>query len=190
MSRGTLLVTLLLGAAAAVTWFLLARRDDTQKETTPTIESADFGYYLVDARLVGLDPDGHALYTVHAQRIEQRPNDDSVSLQQMTVEYATGSDTPWAATADTGRIPASGDLIELEGNVHLVRTGPAGAEPIEIDTTQLELVVRDRIARTSAAISLKQGTDTLNATGMEADLRTETLHLDSSVRARFQSGTS
>jgi len=190
VSRGTLLSTLLLAVAAAVTWFLLARHDDSQKETTPSIESADLGYYLTDARLVGLDTDGQTLYTVHAQRIEQPPNDDSVSLQQMTVDYATGSDTPWSATADTGRIPASGDVIELEGNVHLARTGPADAEPIEIDTTQLELVVRDRIARTSAPISLKQGSDTVNATGMQADLRTETLHLRSQVRARFQSGKS
>jgi LPS export ABC transporter protein LptC len=180
----------MLAAAAVVTWFLLARHEDTQKPTGPTIESADLGYYLLDARLIGLDADGHALYTIHAQRIEQRPSDDSVSLQQMTVDYATGSETPWTVTADSGHIPASGDVIELAGNVHLARTGPAGAERIEIDTPQLELAVRDRIARTAAEINLTQGTDTLSATGMEADLRTETLHLQSQVHARFQSGTS
>jgi LPS export ABC transporter protein LptC len=190
MTRGNILLTILLASIAAVTWFVLARREDAQKPTTPTIESADLGYYLLDAKLVGLDPDGHELYVVHAERIEQRPADDSVSLQRMTVNYATGSDTPWTAVADTGYIPASGDVIELQGNVQLSRTGPPDAERLEIDTPQLELAVRDRIARTAEAINLTQGTDTLSATGMEADLRKETLRLDSRVHARFPSGTS
>src|SRR5262249_16270287 len=149
---------------------------------------ADLGYYLRDAKLVGLDPDGHELYAVHAERIEQQPADDSVSLQRVTVNYATGSDTPWTVVADAGRIPASGDVIELEGNVQLSRAGAPGTARLEIDTPQLELAVRDRIARTEEAINLKQGADTLSATGMEADLRNETLRLGSRVHARFPSG--
>jgi LPS export ABC transporter protein LptC len=183
-------LTVLLAAIAAVTWFVLVRHEDAQKPTTPAIESADLGYYLLDAKLVGLDPDGHELYAVHAERIEQRPADDSISLQNVTVNYAAASDTPWTAVADTGHIPADGDVIELQGNVQLTRTGPPDAEPLEIDTQQLELAVRDRIARTTEAINLKQGTDVLSATGMEADLRNETLRLGSGVHARFQSGTS
>ena len=190
MTRGNILLTIALAAIAVVTWFVLARREETQKPTTPSIESADLGYYLRDARLVGLDPDGHELYAVHAQRIEQRPSDDSISLQRVTVDYATGSDTPWTVVADMGHIPASGDVIELQGNVQLSRTGPPGAERLEIDTPQLELAIRDRIARTGEAINLTQGADKLNATGMEADLRKETLRLDSRVHARFQSGKS
>ena len=135
---------------------------------------------------MGLDSDGSTLYTLRAERIEQRASDGSVSLRRPTLDYAPGSETPWTATADTGKIPAAADLIELEGNVRLRRTGPAGTEPLQIDTTELELRVRERIARTEATVDLVQGADTLTATGLEADLRSETLKLGSSVRARFQ----
>jgi len=72
--------------------------------------------------------------------------------------------------------------------VQLRRTGPADAEPLEIDTTELELDVRQRIARTEATVDLVQGADTLTATGLEADLQGEKVKLGSRVRARFQGG--
>jgi lipopolysaccharide export system protein LptC len=184
VSRGSIALAILLAAAAAALW-LFVLREDTQAPS-PTIESADLGYYLRDARLVGLDANGRPLYTLNAARIEQRASDGSVSLRQLTLDYAAESQTPWTASADTGRIPASADVIELEGNVRLRRTGPADAVPLEIDTTELELDVRERIARTQATVDLVQGGDTLTATGLEADLQGEKVKLGSRVRARFQ----
>jgi lipopolysaccharide export system protein LptC len=175
---------MVLAAAAAVLWIFVLR-DDTPAPS-PTIESADLGYYLDDARLVGLDADGRELYTLHAARIEQRASDGSVSLRNVTLDYAPASETPWTAVADEGSIPAAADVIELEGNVRLRRTGPADAAPLQIDTTQLELDVRERIARTDATVDVVQGADTLTATGLEADLQGEKLKLRSKVRARFQ----
>jgi LPS export ABC transporter protein LptC len=188
VSRGSIALAILLAIAAAALWMFVLR-EETQAPS-PTIEAADLGYYLRDARLVGLDANGHTLYTLRAERIEQRASDGSVSMRQLTVDYAPGSDTPWTAVADTGSIPASADVMELEGNVRLERTGPADAEPLQIDTTELELDVRQRIARTQATVDLVQGNDKLTATGLEADLRGEKLKLGSRVRARFQGGKS
>jgi LPS export ABC transporter protein LptC len=186
VTRGSIALSILLAAAAAALWIFVLR-DDTPAPS-PTIESADLGYYLDDARLVGLDAEGRELYTLHAERIEQRASDGSVSLRNLTLDYAPASDTPWTAVADTGSIPAAADVIELEGNVRLRRNGPPDAEPLRIDTTQLELDVLGRIARTEATVDLVQGADTLTATGLEADLQGEKLKLGSRVRARFQGG--
>jgi LPS export ABC transporter protein LptC len=190
MSRGTLALIILLAGAAAGTGLFLLRFDGATPPRTPTIEGTDFGYYLLDARLVGLDSDGRELYTLHADRIEQLPTDESVSMQQVTVDYAPQSQIPWKASANVGRIPASGDLIELEGDVHLARAAEPGADRVEIDTTRLELAVRDRIARTTDPVTLVQGRSVLRATGLEADLVNEHVRLGASVRARFQQGSS
>jgi LPS export ABC transporter protein LptC len=186
VTRGSVALSILLAAAAAALWIFVLRQETPTP--SPTIESADLGYYLTDAQLVGLDAEGHTLYTLHAARIEQRASNGTVSLRRLTLDYAPGSDTPWTAVADTGSIPAAADVIELEGNVQLRRTGPADAEPLEIDTTELELDVRQRIARTEATVDLVQGADTLTATGLEADLQGEKVKLGSRVRARFQGG--
>jgi len=190
MNRATLALIIVLAVAAAGTGLFLLRIDQAAAPRAPAIEGTDFGYYLLDARLVGLDTDGSELYTLHAERIEQLPTDDSVSLQQVTVDYAPQSQTPWNASANTGRIPASGDPIELEGDVHLSRAGEEGAERVEIDTARLELAVHDRIARTPDPVTLTQGRSVLRATGLEADLVNERLRLGASVRARFQQGSS
>jgi lipopolysaccharide export system protein LptC len=183
MSRGSFALTLVLAAGAAASWLLLGNRED--KPGPASADTPEPGYYLLGARLVGLDADGHELYTVRAQRIEQMPQDGSVALEQVTVDYAAESQTPWTVEAQSGHIPASGDVIELAGDVHLTRTDATGADRLEIDTPSLELVVRERVARTTAEINLSQGPDTLRATGLEADLRSERLRLQSHVHARF-----
>jgi LPS export ABC transporter protein LptC len=169
VSRGSVLLAILLAAGAAALWVFVLREE--APTPSPTIESADLGYYLTDARLVGLDDDGHELYTLHAERIEQRASDGFVSMRRLDLDYAPASGTPWTAVADTGTIPSAADVMTLEGNVHLERTGSADAEPIRIDTTELELDVRERMARTDATVHLVQGSGTLTAMGLVADLR-------------------
>jgi lipopolysaccharide export system protein LptC len=189
MSHGTIALAVVLAIAAAATGIFLLRLGGTADTSKPAIEGTDFGYYLLGASLVGLDSNGHEVYTLHADRIEQLPADGSVSMQQVTVDYAPDSDTPWTATANTGRIPASGDPIELEGDVHLARAGQEDAERVEIDTARLEIAVRDKIARTEEPVSVVKGRSVLRATGLEADLSNERLRLGASVRARFQGST-
>jgi lipopolysaccharide export system protein LptC len=185
VSRSSVALTFMLAVAAAVSWLLLGGRDE--KTPYPTGAAApEPGYYLIGASLVGLDAEGHQLYTLRAERIEQTPQDGSVSMQQVTVDYAADAQTPWTVEAQTGHISPNGDLIDLAGDVHLARAGASGADRLEIDTATLQLAVRERVARTADEISLSQGADTMSAIGLEADLSSERLRLESRVRAHFR----
>jgi lipopolysaccharide export system protein LptC len=181
---------LLLIASAGGTWLLIRQASEPEAPATASIDDADLGYYLLDASLIGHDDAGSELYTLHADRIEQASRDGSVTLTHVTMDYASRSAAPWRVEADFGRIPASGDLIDLEGNVRLARAGDSDDALLTIATTRLQLAPRERIARTDATVDVTQGSDTLTATGLEADLSNERVTLGARVRARFQQGAS
>jgi LPS export ABC transporter protein LptC len=189
MTRGNVLLTVTLAVAAAASWLWLYRNEDPVL-SGETIESTDLGYYLDDASLVGVDAEGRALYTLRAERIEQHPQRGSVSMEKVTIEYDEQTETPWTASADTAHVPASGDPIELEGNVRLTRANANGRNRLEIAVPRLELEVAARIARTSDPVALTQGADTVRAIGLEADLRRERFRLLSEVRAELVEGRS
>lgn len=186
----TLVMLLLLVAAAGGTWLLIRQTSEPDAAATASIDDADLGYYLLDASLIGHDDEGNPLYTLHADRIEQAARDGSVTLTHVTMDYAPRADPPWRIEADFGRIPESGDLIDLEGNVRLARADDGGDPRITIATTRLELAPRERIARTDASVDVTQGGSTLTATGLVADLTQERVTLGARVRARFQPGAS
>ena len=175
-----LLVTILLVAAIAGSWLAFDRRQRSQPPPRPV---ADSGYYLRDATIEGIGEDGKRIYTLRADRIVQDPGLDSVVLEAVDLEYALADSEPWRLTADDGAIPSSGTRIELRGNVtmqeQLMRDGTT------IRTPSLDIDLRAHLASTRETVDVERGNYRMSATGMEADLKAETLTLQSEVHGKF-----
>ena len=178
MTRNVL-VTIVLIAAVVGSWLLFDRR----QSQPPPGPATDSGYYLRNATIEGIGEDGTRIYTLRADRIVQDPGLDSVVLEAVDLEYALADGEPWRLTADDGAIPSSGTRIELRGNVtmqeQLMRDGTT------IRTPALDIDLRAHLASTSEAVNVERGNYHLSATGMEADLKAETVTLQSEVHGRF-----
>ncbi len=179
MTRNVLLTIVLL-AAVIGSWLLFDRRQRSQPPSTPVTDS---GYYLRDATIDGIGDDGKRIYTLRADRIVQDPGLNSVLLEDVNLEYALADERPWRLTADDGAIPAAGTRIELRGNVtmqeQMMREGTT------IRTPSLDIDLGTHLASTSAAVAIERGNYRMDATGMEADLKAQTLTLQSEVHGRF-----
>jgi lipopolysaccharide export system protein LptC len=85
-------------AGGATLLNLLAGSPDELTEAEAA--AAERGYYLNDAKLTELGPDGRPRVVVRARSIEQQLADQSVNLAQIELDYTTQKQGEWHVTAD------------------------------------------------------------------------------------------
>ena len=131
-----------------------------------------------------LGEDGRVLYTLVARKMVHYPDDDSAHLEDVTVEAFEPKQPKLTATADTGRLEKGGDVVQIEGNVVVVRDADAKASGARVTTDRLTVFPDAGIARTSSEVTLVSDTGHMVGTGMEIDNKARTLKLER-VRATF-----
>lgn len=179
--RNIIIFTVLLGAVVA-SWLLL---DRPAQENLVSEQAPDAGYYLDDAVIEGIGDDGKRLYTLSAVRIKQIIADNSVSLESVNLEYAQTDAEPWRLQADTGRIPAAGDRIELRGNVMIEEMLFLGPDTTIVRTPELDVDLRAQLATSDTDVRIQRGNYLLTAVGLRADLKDKKLRLQSEVHGHF-----
>lgn len=182
MSWRNVALSVALIAAIVTSWLLLERRGKPQR---PEPEPIDAGYYLRDAVIEGMDENGTRLYTLRAARIVERPERAAVLLEEVLLEYTLTDGPPWQLNASGGEIPAAGNTISLHGGVTLAERLMAGDEPTTIRTPTLEVDLTEHVASTEREVEIERGNYRITATGLLADLKAQTLRLQSDVHGRF-----
>jgi len=175
-------------AALALLYTVLTGRNDPAAESGEA--PAERGYYLNDARLTELDQDGRPRMVVHAQTIEQQLDDQSVTLSNMTLDYAprsasTGPEPAarWKMTASQGRMPADRSSLDLSGDVRVTGSEAHGAATITTD--QLSYDPKANIVQTSHPVVVQYGSQRLRGRGMRVDLNAGTLKLEANINGSF-----
>jgi LPS export ABC transporter protein LptC len=168
-------------AGAVLLFELLAGRD--REELGPGDQEERRGYYMEDATLTEMGPDGKPRMVVHAADIEQEVAGDSVMLRDLRLDYVTGDAGSWTVTAETGRLPPDRSSLLLAGDVTVTGSEDQGSP----------VIVTDRLTYDSAAeyiqtpefVSIRFGHHVLGGRGLRANLNTGTLRLESNVNGRF-----
>lgn len=143
------------------------------------------GYYLRDALVREYGDDGQVRLEVATRGATQELATGSIRLEEVTVNYFALPGQRWRLTADGGLARPDMDTVELAGNVVMTGGRQALPEPAVLRTERLSLDTREQRARTDAAVTLGFGHYAIAATGMQADLKAETLRLESGVNGRF-----
>jgi LPS export ABC transporter protein LptC len=182
------LVVALVVVGIIVGTVLLGRQQGGSSTKTP-IEATDgvAGYAARKAVLIETGADGRPIYTLNADLIRQRPNDRRVQLDVVRMSYRTTDGNEWTVRADSGQIRDDGEHIELYGNVHVDGLLPGSDESAQIRTSILSLDTKAEVVRTKAPVVLKWGGRQLEATGLEADLKSRAVKLESRVHGFFSS---
>ncbi len=155
----------------------------TQVEATSAVP----GYAAREAVLVETGDDGRPIYTLDAALIRQRPNDRRVQLDAVRMSYRASDGNEWKVRADSGQIRDDGSQIELYGNVHVDGLLPGSEQPAQIRTSVLTLDTKAEIVHTKAPVVLRWGGQQLEASGLEANLKTRNVKLESRVHGFFSS---
>jgi LPS export ABC transporter protein LptC len=179
--RVFLLLALMLLAAVALK---LTRTDPTLTGTVAG-PAEQTGYYLRDATVTEYGVDGKIRTEVAVRSAIEDPVNKIVNLDTVAVDYFPAADQRWHLTALRGQMAEDSRIVELEGDVKMTGARDSLPDPAIVRTERLTLDTAAQLARTDEPVTLGFGPYALAARGMRADLKAETLQLESEVNGRF-----
>ena len=144
---------------------------------------AERGYYALDATIVETGKTGRPRFIAHARRVEQQLVDQSVLMEDMTLDYPTADHGNWHVTAPSGHMPSDRESVELYGGVTISGADAHGDAVIRTDRVRYQIDAA--IVDTASPVTLTYGRHELRARGLEARLNAGTLRLESDVNGRF-----
>jgi LPS export ABC transporter protein LptC len=161
----------------------------SRQAAAPTVTDArdlpGSGYAARDAEIVETGADGRPMYTLHAAVIEQQPDEATVELQRVEMDYRDANGNRWRVRAVQGRIMEDASRVELAGEVRVADSPPGDYEDASIATEQLTFDTRRDLVTTREPVTLTWSGRELHARGLVADLKAQHVRLESDVHGSF-----
>lgn len=142
-------------------------------------------YYLREATVTEFGPDGGVRYEMAAERATEDPSAGTVLLERVALDYLAEPARRWHLTSERGTLARDAAVVELAGDVRLTGHGEGLDPPAMLRSPSLSLDTAAEVATTRDEVELDFGRHVLRARGLRADLKGETLRLESSVNGRF-----
>jgi LPS export ABC transporter protein LptC len=174
---------LLVFAAALGLWLWQASPPQESATTTAAAmrSTAEPGYVAITADLLDTDADGQPQFRLRAERIEQATPSSEIVLSNLEFQHQGPSE--WTLSAQHGVMPPDTRQLQLSGNVHA--SGALGAAAISIRTESLNVDLQQQKLDTLAAVNIDWGRNRLTATGLHADMKSDSLRLESHIHGEF-----
>jgi LPS export ABC transporter protein LptC len=172
-------------ALAISTWILSS---PARKPAAVSVaEKSDLpGYYLKNAVLTDFDIAGTPGIRVEAERIDQVDHGNEVSLTNVKVDYQAPGGQTWTMVGDTAHVQPGGKVVDVAGHVRL-EGAPSASNPtpaiMHADTMSYD--VPNGIATTKGDVRIDFGKHFQTAHGLTANLKDQTIRLESKVNGRF-----
>jgi lipopolysaccharide export system protein LptC len=167
MGARAMLITLLIAAVAA-TGLLLRQRGAVPYVAARGAHEPD--YYLEDFTSLNTDAQGTPGNRLSAAYLAHYDEDDTSEIQRPAVELFRDAEPPLFISAETGWVTSQNDVILLHGAVHLQEDAAAGKRPMQVDSRDVRVLVRDRYAETDQRATIRTGRLTVAGTGLRAYL--------------------
>jgi lipopolysaccharide export system protein LptC len=177
---------LLLGALAALTWWLDAQVADTGSRRDGNTRH-DPDLIVEGVRVIELDAKGTPVQTLEAKSARHFPDDGTVEFLAPRVVLSQPGRPLFTVESDKGRV--SGDRLNayFEGNVRASRAAersPDGeqAGAIALRTEFLHVIPREDRAQTDRPVTIEEPRGIIHANGLVLDSTSRTLNLKGNVR--------
>jgi len=173
----------------AAAWVLLDRRQlmdsldpeepkDRQRTVAP-------GYSARHAEIVETGKDGRPMYILRAEQVRQQPDQQSVTLETVRLEMRDQLGQRWTARSDYGQIYQDSETVQLTGDVLVSGTFKNAKDPAEISTEQLSFDTQSDVVKTNSPVTLNWAGRRMQSIGMVANLKDQSLKLESGVHGLF-----
>ncbi len=180
MAWRALFLTAFIAVLLAAYGVLTHRNGDDLKDTAAPEQP---GYYLRDATVKETDATGAARLTLRAQTIAQNPADNSITMQQVALDYRIATDA-WLLTADSGHVPAASRNINFTGNV-VIQPADSQTWPVVMRTDTLNIDTTNNVASTPDKVVIEMNRQRLSGIGLRADLKQQQVRIESQVHGQF-----
>ena len=143
--------------------------------------------FVINGRYTTYDEQGAIKIQFVSPRIEQFESAGYATMAnpQASIQGQPGAE-PWQLNAKRGKLLQGNSLLELNGNVRIIRQ--VGDRRATLTTSTLTLDNRTNMAYTDASVEIVDATGTTRANGMKAWLNERILELDSQVEGRYEIG--
>jgi len=149
---------------------------------------ADAAAYDFEANAVVVrqtDAEGRLLYRIQAAHVAQLPREGAISANDLSMHYdppeapADGSQR-WTLTAQSAKLPANGDIVELQGAVRVSGRLQDSPSVATFSTERMDYNLKTQDISTAAPVELHGGGVRLSSdTGLHANIKEGTVELES-----------
>jgi len=161
---------IVLGLLAAITWWLsFMQQVEPEKEITKPSHKID--YYLKDFNARSMTLSGDLKQRIRSEHMQHFVDDDSTELTNPKITMYSVDKPDLNIESDTGYISADGELVLLNGAVHIKRSALKNIAPLEIDTHNLRVQIPDDFAETDEFVTIKSAGNSIQGTGLRAHFR-------------------
>ncbi|MDP9007707.1 MAG: LPS export ABC transporter periplasmic protein LptC [Pseudomonadota bacterium] len=144
------------------------------------------GYYLKNAILTDYDQSGMPTIRIEAERIDQIAHGNEVELSNVRVSYEAPGGQNWLLVGDTAHVRPGGTIIDVAGNVRLQgELSASDPTPAIMHAETLTYDVPSATASTKGDVRIDFGKHVQSARGLTANLKDQTIRLESKVNGRF-----
>lgn len=179
-----LLVLLVVLAIALISRWLLTTVE-TPRSRVASETRHDPDYYLENFKITVYQPDGAPAYHLMAHFLDHYPDDDTMSLQKLKIDYRDTQDETWVTTADRGTAYENIEVMHLNGDVQIYRRGTTPDQALTIKTDSLRIDFPHKTASTQAEVKIIGKNSTIEAKGMDVNLAAGQLTLLSEARGHY-----
>jgi lipopolysaccharide export system protein LptC len=177
-------ILIVLAILAAATWVATWGRQDPSPQAEPT-DTRPLGYYARSTRILVTDEQGRVTARVHAERLDELPDQKGVRLEGVDVEYHAPDETLWAISATSASTPKDVSLLELAGDVEIRSAPTDDSKPVTLSMEKVRFWPDTSVVESDSPVTMQVGDWQLYAIGLRTDLKGDTLELESQVHGTF-----
>ena len=177
------LFALLSLAALGALLYLRESDGDSSDLTTGEPLNTEPGFAALHGRLIETGDNGHPLFRLNADKIEQPAPQGMVYLTSPQLDYQIGPTNHWTLTALQGELPQDASSADLTGNVHAEGRPSDSDDLMRIDTDVLHLDMQKDIATTPAKVRVTWAWRSLRGRGMRFEMQRNYVELYTDVHA-------
>lgn len=186
MSQRLLWLLGLFIAAALTTWLL--RYLGTERAAPGEQVFHDPDYYMEDFSTLTLEEDGRAKNRLKAVYMAHYQDNDTTELLKPAMEIYRVGRLPLYLSAERGWVTDDNNVVVLRGNVRLWEDDAAGKRVLQVDTTEVKVLLENEYAETDQRAVIVSKSSTITGIGMRAYLKESRLEVIKHERTTIETG--
>lgn len=173
-------------AAGLTTWLL--RYLSAEREGPGAGAYHDPDYYMEDFSTLTMEEDGRPKTRLRAVYMAHYPDNDTIELLRPTMEVYRVGRLPLFISAERGWVTDDNNVVVLRGNVRLWEDDAVGKRVLQVDTTEVKVLLDSEYAETDKPAVIVSKQSTISGTGMRAYFKESRLEVIKHERTTIDSG--
>ena len=181
--KARIIILVVLSCIALASAWLLNQLIEKESEITAGNYN-DPDYYMEDFTTTSMNSDGSLKNKLKAVYMAHYPANDTTELYNPEMEIFRKDNVPLLIRAEKGWVTAENEVLLLQGKVRMWEEGEDGTVNMQVDTTNVKVLLVDEYAETDQYATIVSKGSTITGTGMRAhfkDSRLEVLNHERTV---------